>query len=86
MTEQEFDLLDELYFILSYDELMQKCDLSEQDLKSVLFQLLAKAWIKCYFPIEQEIGFDRLLFEENFRKYYYIATKAGLIAHNGKKV
>jgi hypothetical protein len=85
MTDMEFDILEELYFIQSYDALLKATRLQTNDLKKVLSQLLEKGWVRCYFPINMEIPFVPELFEVNFRKYYYIASKAGLLAHNGKE-
>jgi hypothetical protein len=85
MTDLEFDVLDELYFIQPFEELLKITLFGEEELKVTLTQLLLKNWIKCYFPLEQEIAYDPKLFDVNFKKYYYIATKAGLLAHNGKE-
>ncbi len=84
MTDHEFEVLDELYFIQSFPNLIKLIDLSETQLKLVLLDLLEKEWIKCCLPADQEIPFNRAKFDRDFQNYYYIATKAGLLAHNGK--
>jgi hypothetical protein len=84
MTDLEFDILEELYFIISYDALLNATRLQTNELKEALCQLLGKGWVRCYFPIHMEIPFAPDLFEVYFEKYYYIASKAGLLAHNGK--
>jgi hypothetical protein len=84
MTDLEFEILDELYFVQSYEGILASTKLKETDIQKTLYSLLEKGWIKCCYPIEREIPFQPEKFEDSFRNYYYIATKAGLLAHNGK--
>lgn len=55
MTDDEFDLLDELYFLQSYEYLKNKLDWEDQRLLFTLESLLKKGWIKCYSGPEEEI-------------------------------
>ena len=82
MTQIEFDILDELYLIQSFDELINTVELNEAELQQALHNLLKKDWVRCYFPPTQELIFEKTVFEKGFRKYHYLATKAGLLAHN----
>ena len=84
MTEEEFSVLDELYFIQDFNQLLESTGMSEEELKSTLFAILQKGWAKPYHPADQEIVFDADRFEKNYMFYHYIATKAGLLAHNGR--
>jgi hypothetical protein len=84
MNDLEFEILDELYFIQSFEELKAATKYPVSEIKKTLGLLLEKGWIKCFFPLEREIPFEQKNFEDNFNKYFYIATKAGLLAHNGK--
>lgn len=84
MTDHEFDVLDELYFIQSFPGLVRLTELPEPQLRMILLELLEKEWIKCCFPADKEIPYNRAQFDRDFQNYYYIATKAGLLAHNGK--
>lgn len=82
MNQIEFDILDELYLIQSFDELINSLKLNESELQQALHKLLKKDWIRCYNPPTQELIFEKTVFEKDFRKYHYLATKAGLLAHN----
>lgn len=82
MTQIEFDILDELYLIQSFNELLTTLDLDEKELKQRLQILLKKDWVRCYDPPTKELIFEKSAFEKDFRKYHYLATKAGLLAHN----
>lgn len=84
MTDIEFDVLDELYFVTSFTALTQQVDLGEQHLKQTLHGMLQQGWIKCFKSASEELPASELIFEEEYQQYYYLATKAGLLAHNSK--
>lgn len=81
MTNSEFDILDELYFVCTIDDLVIKIDLSEQEIKDTLWTLLQKGFIKCLEnELEIAVSLDEYLV--GYKKYSYIASKKGLFAHN----
>lgn len=82
MTNLEYDVIDELYFVTTFDELEQNLSLSKDELQSVLKTLIQKEWIKCLKDVSEELIFDETEFDQNYSNYYYLATKAGLLAHN----
>ena len=82
MTTIEFDVLDELYFIQSYEYLLRTLKLNDNTLKDVLYELLKKNWLKCYSSPTEELNFETSDFERDYWNYHYLATKAGLLAHN----
>ncbi len=84
MTDLEFDVLDELYFVISFDDLKQATELDTETLRKVLLGLLKKRWIKCFRDQAEEIDPEALNFEQNYKQYAYLATKEGLMAHNGQ--
>ena len=82
MSDLEYDVLDELYFVQSYSQLRETLQWDDQMLKSTIESLLQKDWIRCYSsPTEELLGNDIDL-ETRFQSYYYLASKAGLFAHN----
>jgi hypothetical protein len=84
MTSDEFDLLDELYFVTSYHELKGSLDWSEDRLYKTLVALDGKAWIKCMNAKSEELPTREIDLKNAFREYHYLATKQGLLAHNGR--
>ena len=84
MTDQEFDVLDELYFVQSFEEVKDITGMEAGELKQVLAHLLEKGWIRCMES--RDVGPDsgKLDFEGNHQQYFYLATKAGLLAHNSR--
>lgn len=85
MTDEEFDVLDELYFLQPFNYLLEELELSEEVLKETLKLLLTKKWIRCYKDTSDEIfKTEDLDFEHQYQKYHYLASKEGLLAHNGR--
>lgn len=82
MTNAEFDVLDELYFLRSYKDLADSLDMSDDLIRATLERLLKRTWIKCYSSPIEEIELDIKKLETEYWKYHYLATKAGLRAHN----
>ncbi len=83
MSELEFVVLDELYFIISFEALSKNLVCADKELIHCLQGLLDKGWIKLMETVENgqlppvafNIAQDPLL-------YHYLATKDGLIAHH----
>ncbi|GJM30275.1 MAG: hypothetical protein DHS20C17_29100 [Cyclobacteriaceae bacterium] len=84
MTELQYQIMDELYFVISFEDLKEKLSLSDSKLKLVLGSLLALDYVKCFNNVSDEIPPQHLDFENNYRKYHYLASKEGLFAHNSR--
>ncbi|WKN32589.1 hypothetical protein PZB74_04430 [Porifericola rhodea] len=84
MTDHEFDVLDELYFVTSFTQLSEEVGLTEDVLKETLQQLLDKGWVKCFLNASEEAVESKIDFKKNYKDYFYLASKAGLLAHNGR--
>jgi len=84
MTDDQFDLLDELYFVQSFDYLQETLEWAEVRLKETLKSLIEKGWVKCYQSSKAEIILEDIDFDEFHTHCFYLATKAGLLAHNGR--
>lgn len=84
MTDREFNVLDELYFLQSFDELLASTGLSEPDLRDTLQLLVTRKWVNCLASASRSLACEEVEFEKNYRIYYYLASKEGLHAHNSK--
>jgi len=81
MSDQEFDLLDELYFVQPYSTLQEALGWEDSQLLDTLTLLVDKGWIKCFSAPDQEC-FDVIDLREVGKELLYLATKKGLMAHN----
>lgn len=82
MTEQEFEILDELYFLQTFGALESEVTYKSDDLAVILGKLIEKGWVRVYESPDEEIHYNPETFAVEYRKYYYLASKAGLLAHN----
>jgi hypothetical protein len=81
MTDEEFDLLDELYFVQQYAFLKETLGWEDEILLVTLQSLYEKGLIKCLTEPDNEI-FDKVDFNKKGKNLYYLATKKGLMEHN----
>lgn len=84
MTDLEFDVLDELYFVIAFQDLRSNLSIDEMELREVLYSMMEKGWVKCMRSFTEEATPHRDDFIRNYHNYQYLATKAGLLAHNSK--
>lgn len=84
MNKKEFEVLDELYFLVSFDDLQEALNYDRSELRDILKSLVRKKWVKCYKTVNEDIEWDQVDFENLFDKYHYLASKEGLIAHNSR--
>ncbi len=82
MTDLEFDVLDELYFVQDFDFLKGELDLKDSLLVETLELLYKKEWIKCLKNHSEEVEAGKANIREKFKEYLYLASKKGLLAHN----
>jgi len=81
MSDEEFDLLDELYFVQPYAVLQGALCWEDSKLLNTLTLLLDKGWIKCFSAPDQEC-FEDIDLQTVGKELMYLATKKGLMAHN----
>lgn len=85
MTDLEFDVLDELYFVNTFEGVLENIEAPKEKLLDTLIQLVDRNWIKCFIKGKDEvIPHENLDMNKNYKNYQYLATKEGLLAHNSK--
>ena len=82
MTDEEFDIIDELYFVTAYSDLKEATELSDDRLKENLVQMAKKGWVRVYKSVDEESELDKLDMDKDFRNFFYLASKKGLFEHN----
>lgn len=81
MTEEEFDVMDELYFVQPYQYLKETLDLEETKILTALDSLYQQGLIKCLKSPDEECFNKVDIFKEGVN-LFFLATKKGLMAHN----
>ncbi|WP_162052277.1 hypothetical protein [Pontibacter pamirensis] len=83
MSDNEFDVLDELYFVVSFPDLKSTLSLSDAELCAALQSLIKQGYVKILYPDQDtEHEYDAASFGQHCQDYYFLATKAGLVVHN----
>jgi len=82
MTTAEYDIMDQLYFVTSYDDIRKLSGVEASIINTSLWNFINRRWVKCFNGPENEIDAEEDDFLANFAKYHYLASKEGLLAHN----
>jgi hypothetical protein len=83
VTDPEYDLLDELYFVTPFRTLLQKTGLPAAELEDQLRTLLEQGLIRSYWPDpDTELAYETTSFGAIARDAAYLASKEGLLQHN----
>jgi hypothetical protein len=81
MSEDEFDCIDELYFVQHFTDLKESLGWDEDRLLVTLQELYQKEFVKCLKAPDEEV-FGQIELNPIGKAYYYLATKKGLMNHN----
>ncbi|MES2778714.1 MAG: hypothetical protein V4651_02350 [Bacteroidota bacterium] len=84
LSDIEYDILNAIYFVEPFQNILDECRAPEKIVADVLKQLIAKKYVSpMQFDAEKQ-EFIRTYFydSDDMRAYHYLATKDGLLAHN----
>lgn len=85
MTDAEFDLLDELYFVTPFRTLLERTGLAAPELEARLRTLLERGLVRYYWPDpDTELAYEPTSFGALSRDAAYLASKEGLLQHNSR--
>ena len=82
MTDDEFNIIDELYFVTSYQDLKEGCQLSDEVLQTNLISLVKEGLVRVYKNVDEASELQQINLKDHFKKYFYLASKKGLFEHN----
>ena len=81
MTDAEFDILDELYFVIPFEDLQKQLDMDKIELTEHLKAIFGKGWLRIFSSPDGTADVVNIT-NENLITSYLLASKAGLKAHN----
>ena len=84
MNDLTYDILDELYFVISYNKLIINFVGLEFEAKAILIEMIKNKWVNYYTQIEGEINPLIEINTKSIENLYFLASKQGLFAHNSK--
>lgn len=83
VTDPQFDILDELYFVTSFRDLSQKTRLPATELTQHLRSLLEQGLIRSFWPDpDTELAYEESSFGALSQDCFFLASKEGLLQHN----
>lgn len=84
MTDREYEIIDALYFTVSFEYLEKELETEAVQLRDELIALIEKGWVKAMTKVSEQEMDDKQELINNYRKYNYLASKKGLLAHNSR--
>ncbi|MCZ2140980.1 MAG: hypothetical protein LC096_06260 [Bacteroidia bacterium] len=85
LSDIEYEILDAIYFVEPFDKILSECNAPANIVADVLKQLIHKKYVVAmrFDEVEQEYVRSFIYDTDNMHAYAYLATKEGLLAHNG---
>ncbi len=85
LNDTQFAILDTLYFVESYAHILEDTGIAEAVVRDEIKQMVDKGWIHVYQFDEDEGDFvrTRIYDSDNMHEYHFLASKDGLLKHNG---
>lgn len=86
MNELEFQIMDEVYFLCSFQQLLQVFGCNDEKLSDSLVELLKKDFIQQLVFDDDEKDYLKLESPDfsRIKSASYVATKKGLLEHNSR--
>ena len=81
MTSKQFELLDELYFVICYPDLKESLSWTDEELCAELTGLFSEGWLRAFKSPSDTKDYE-LISDEILMNSFLLASKAGLKAHN----
>ena len=82
MTDFKFDLLDELYFVKSIEELHSLFKDQNKDIEAELWTVIENGWVKVMDREDNELQVTKNEYITNCHSLLFNISKKGLMAHN----
>jgi hypothetical protein len=86
LDEVEFEILNALYFVEPFDKILEEVPYAANIVADSLKNLIHKKWVVAMKWDETAQDYRRSFIydSDNMRAYSYLATKDGLMVHNGQ--
>lgn len=86
LTDLQFDILDCLYFVEPFDRIVEEVREPAAIVGAEIKEMIARKWVQPMQYDEQAGDYMPTFFHDadDMRAYHYLATKKGLMLHNGR--
>lgn len=85
LTDLQFDILDSIYFVEPLENILAEVDSPRPVVLDELKNMIDKGWVQVMGYNEEEGDYVRtnIFDSDNMHEYRFLATKEGLLRHNG---
>lgn len=85
LTDLQFDILDSIYFVEPLENILEEVDEPRPVVLDELKNMIDKGWIQVMAYNEEAGDYTRtnIFDSDNMQEYRFLATKEGLLRHNG---
>lgn len=85
MNEVQWQILDSVYFVESFEHILEEVDSTRPIVADELKIMIDKGWIQVMEFNEEAGDYVKTIFydTDDMHAYRYLATKQGLLKHNG---
>jgi len=85
LTDLQFDILDTVYFVEPLDKILEEVDERRPVILDELKNMIDKGWIQvmAFDEAPQDYLRTNIFDSDNLYEYRFLATKDGLLRHNG---
>jgi hypothetical protein len=85
LNELQFDIIDCLYFVESYENILEDVGKPEPFVRDELRTLIDRGYVNVLIFDEEGGDYHKtaIFDSDNMQDYHYLATKDGLLKHNG---
>jgi len=85
LNEVQFDILDSIYFVETLDHILEETDAKRPIVLDEIRTMIDRGWVQVMRFDEEKGDYVRtaIFDSDNMGDYAYLATKEGLLLHNG---
>ncbi|MDX2062190.1 MAG: hypothetical protein SFY70_03960 [Bacteroidia bacterium] len=87
LSDLEFRILDSLYFVEPFENILAEVGAPENVVAAELRNLIARRWVQAmrFDPTANDYVSSAIFDTHDLRAYRYLATKEGLLVHSGRR-
>ena len=85
LTDLQFQILDSIYFVESFEHIVEEAEQPVPIVVDELRTMIDRGWVQVMqFDDEKEDYVRTAIYDaDNMQNYHYLATRTGLLKHNG---
>lgn len=86
LTDLQFQILDSVYFVESFENIREEADATLPVIVAEMRYLIDKGWMQVMqFDEEKDDYVRTAIFDtDHLEEYHFLATRDGLMKHNGR--